>query len=91
MLVVYTSANRDETVFPEADRLDVTRKTHRHLGFGQGPYICMGMHLVRLELKALVLGMVECVTSWHLDGVRQTAMNNTIRAFSYLPMRVKRA
>jgi len=53
--------------------------------------MCMGMHLVRLELKALVPAMVECVTSWYLDGVPQTAINITIRAFSYLPMRVKRA
>ena len=91
VLVVYASANRDETVFPDADRFDVTRKTHRHLGFGQGPHMCMGMHLARLELNALIRTMAERVASWHLDGVPQTAINNTIRAFSYLPMRVERA
>ncbi len=36
VLIVYASANRDETVFPDADRFDVTRKTHRHLGFDPG-------------------------------------------------------
>ena len=48
-------------------------------------------YLASLELNALVRAMVERVTSWHLDGVPQTAMNNTIRAFSYLPMRIEMA
>ena len=90
VLVVYASANRDETVFPDADRFDVTRKTHRYLGFGQGPHMCMGMHLARLELNALARAMADRVASWHLEGAPQTAMNNTIRAFSCLPLRVER-
>ena len=90
VLVVYASANRDETVFPDADRFDVTRKTHWHPGFGQGPHMCMGMHLARLDLNVLARAMADRVASWHLDGAPQTAMNNTIRAFSCLPMRVER-
>ena len=88
VMVVYASANRDEAVFPDPDRFDVTRKTHRHVGFGQGPHMCMGMHLARLELAALIRSMAKRVGSWHLDGVPEVAMNNTIRAFSYLPVRV---
>ena len=88
VMVVYASANRDEAVFPDPDRFDVTRKTHRHVGFGQGPHMCMGMHLARLELAALIRSMAKRVESWHFDGVPKVAMNNTIRAFSYLPVRV---
>ena len=81
VMVVYASANRDEAVFPDPDRFDVTRKTHRHVGFGQGPHMCMGMHLARLELAALIRSMAKRVDSWHLDGTPEVAMNNTIRAF----------
>ena len=46
VLVIYASANhRDEPVFPEPDRSDVTRKAHWHLGFGQRPHICIDMNI----------------------------------------------
>lgn len=89
VLAVYASANRDETVFENPDRFDISRKTHMHLGFGQGKHMCMGMHLARLELKALIASMASRVKSWHLEGDGTVAMNNTIRAFEKLPIRVE--
>ena len=89
VLVVYASANRDESVFENADTFDITRKTHKHLGFGQGVHMCMGMHLARLELKQLLASMAKRVKRWHLDGEATIAMNNTIRAFETLPVRVE--
>ena len=88
ILVVYASANRDESIFKSPDRFDVSRKTHKHLGFGQGVHMCMGMHLARLELRALLLAMVKNVASWHLDGVPELVMNNTIHGFAKLPLRI---
>jgi cytochrome P450 len=43
------SANRDEAVFPDAERFDVGRKENRHLAFGFGPHYCLGRNLARLE------------------------------------------
>ena len=45
------SANRDETVFPHADRLDVERPDIVQLGFGHGAHFCLGAHLARVELQ----------------------------------------
>ena len=89
IMVVYASANRDESVFDNPDAFDVRRKTHKHVGFGHGKHMCMGLHLARLELKHLVREMRTRVNSWHLDGAPETAMNNTIRAFEQLPVRVE--
>jgi cytochrome P450 len=50
----YASANRDEEVFPDAMRLDVTRENAaNHLAFGFGRHFCLGAHLARMEIRAL--------------------------------------
>jgi cytochrome P450 len=45
------SANRDESVFPHADALDVERPDIFQLGFGHGSHYCLGAHLARVELQ----------------------------------------
>ncbi|MCW2557996.1 MAG: cytochrome [Mycobacterium sp.] len=47
------SANRDGSVFADADSFDVGRKPNPHLGFGQGVHYCLGANLARLELRVL--------------------------------------
>jgi cytochrome P450 len=47
------SANRDEAVFDEPDRFDVSRKPNRHLALGIGEHFCLGNTLARTELRLL--------------------------------------
>ena len=47
------SANRDASVFDDADSFDIARKPNPHLGFGQGVHYCLGANLARLELRVL--------------------------------------
>jgi len=51
VFAAFSSANRDETQFPDPDSLDVGREPNRHLGFGQGPHYCLGAMLARMEAK----------------------------------------
>ncbi|MEU9255025.1 cytochrome P450 [Streptomyces sp. NPDC048270] len=54
VVVVLSSANRDERVFPDPDRLDLGRPEAReHLGFGFGLHQCLGQLLARLQLQVL--------------------------------------
>jgi cholest-4-en-3-one 26-monooxygenase len=53
LIVVYPSANRDETVFADPFRLDVTREPNPHLAFGFGTHFCLGASLARLELRIM--------------------------------------
>ena len=59
VLLGLASANRDETVFAEPDRLDLAREDNPHLAFGHGIHHCLGVHLARLELQLALDGLVR--------------------------------
>ncbi|MDI5942023.1 cytochrome P450, partial [Micromonospora sp. DH15] len=54
VVVSIPSANRDETVFADADRLDLGREVNPHLGFGHGVHHCVGAQLARMELQVVL-------------------------------------
>ncbi|MCX5381781.1 cytochrome P450 [Streptomyces sp. NBC_00083] len=55
VMLLYASANRDATVFEDPDAFSITRDPNPHLGYGGGgPHFCLGAHLARLEIKAVL-------------------------------------
>jgi cytochrome P450 len=57
--VSIAGANRDPAVFPEPDRFDLARSgARRHLAFAQGPHVCVGVHLARLEARIGIAALV---------------------------------
>jgi cytochrome P450/ferredoxin-NADP reductase len=85
VMVLYASANRDERKFPDADRFDITRSNRDHVGFGHGVHMCLGMHLAKLEMEALLSALIRQVDRIEV-GKPTIALNNTIRAFATLPV-----
>jgi cytochrome P450 len=85
IMVLFASANRDERRFPDPDRYDIKRAARDHVGFGHGVHMCLGMHLAKLEMSALLRAMLDRVQRIEV-GVPTIAMNNTIHAFSTLPL-----
>ena len=88
MMAVFASANRDTAVWDNPDDFDIGRRVKKHVGFGFGVHTCMGLHLARRELINLLEAMMKRVERWELVGEPQISMNNTIRAYSHLPVKV---
>jgi cytochrome P450 len=65
VVLYYGSANRDPACVDEPDRLDLTRSVNPHVAFGGGgPHFCLGAHLARIEIEALLREMLT-----RLDGL----------------------
>jgi ferredoxin-NADP reductase len=86
VMVMFASANYDERKYPQPERFDVLRGAKDHLGFGSGIHMCVGMHLAKLEIAALLKAMIRRVDRIEV-GAPTLVMNNTIRAFATLPTR----
>jgi cytochrome P450 family 142 subfamily A polypeptide 1 len=52
-MLLYESANRDETKFDDPYRFDVQRSPNEHVAFGFGSHFCLGQALARLELRVM--------------------------------------
>ncbi|WP_184982596.1 cytochrome P450 [Sphaerisporangium rubeum] len=69
VVLFYGSANRDEDVFPDPGRYDITRTPNPHVGFGgPGPHFCLGANLARQEIKIMFRELFT-----RLPAIRTTA------------------
>ncbi len=88
--VLYASANSDERRFDAPERFDLLRENNAHLGWGNGPHTCVGIHLAKLEMHALLRAMIPRVERIEA-GEPQPLMNNTLQgvaklATSFIPV-----
>lgn len=66
VLMMYPSANRDETVFEDPMRFDLHRDPNPHIAFGFGPHFCLGSSLARLEIKVVLEELVKRIPTLHI-------------------------
>jgi cytochrome P450 PksS len=64
---VIGSANRDENVFENPDRLDITREPNKHLSFGQGIHFCLGAPLARMEAQIAISTLLKRMPDLRLN------------------------
>jgi methyl-branched lipid omega-hydroxylase len=79
VVLYYYSANRDEAVFPDPERFDITRSPNPHVGFGAaGRHYCLGAHLARRELRVMLrelLTRVPDITAGEPDRLLSSFIN----------------
>jgi len=88
VVVFYSSANRDESVFADPDVFDVGRNPNPHIGFGGGgPHFCLGAHLARLELRVLFETLLELMATIEPRGNARRLRSNFINGIKEMPVR----
>lgn len=85
----YASANRDEAVFANADRFDVTRdlRDTPFVSFGGGIHKCLGQHLARLELRIMYRELLRRLPDMELAGDVKVLRSNVFYGFTSMPVR----
>jgi cytochrome P450 len=88
-LLIYWAANRDEAVFADPERFDITRSPNPHVGFGgAGPHFCLGAHLARREITAMLGELLNRVPRVRAAGEPDRLLSNFINGIKHLPCEI---
>ena len=85
----YLSGNRDESMFADADRLDIERDNARqHLAFGFGIHRCLGMRLAEMQLKILWTEILERWQRVEIVGPIERVPSNFVNGYTRMPVKL---
>jgi cytochrome P450 family 142 subfamily A polypeptide 1 len=89
VLLLYPSANRDETVFTDPETFDIRRQPNDHVAFGFGAHLCLGHRLARAEMLGMVDRLLDRFEDLALatDDPLPMRSSNFIVGFESVPVR----
>lgn len=87
VVLLFAAANMDERRYPDPERFDLDRPPGGNLGWGNGPHTCVGIHLAKLEMAALLRALVAQVEKIEIAGSPIRIRNNTLQGIGSLPVR----
>jgi cytochrome P450 len=85
----FASGNRDDSVFENPDKFDVTRNPNEHMAFGRGgPHMCLGNALARIELRVMFEDLVSRVDKVERAGDVDFLRSNFVHGIKRMPVKV---
>ena len=91
LLLFYSSANRDETVFADPERFDITRTPNPHVGFGgPGPHFCLGANLARQEITVMLRELLTRLPEIHTVGQPERLLSFFVNGIKRMPFETGR-
>jgi cytochrome P450 len=87
VLLSYVSGNRDEDVFDDPFRFDITRDPNKHIAFGYGVHFCLGAALARMEVNSFFSELLPRLESVELAGEPQHVATTFVGGLKHLPIR----
>ncbi|CAN5769430.1 cytochrome P450 [soil metagenome] len=89
VMLSYPSANRDEEVFGDPFQFRVDRTPNKHVGFGYGVHMCLGMMLAKLEMKIFFQELLKRVDHFEMNGEPAWVETAFAGGLKRMPVRVK--
>lgn len=88
LLLLYPSANRDESLFDDPERFDIRRDPNEHVAFGFGAHLCLGQRLARAELVTMVDKLLDRLPDLALapDARTPLRVSNFIVGYESMPV-----
>src|SRR5665213_3365905 len=91
VVMYFGSANRDPDKFAQPDVLDLSRTPNEHVAFGTGPHGCLGQHIARIEIDAILMEVLTRMHDLEIVGAPEWLPSNFISGPKHLPVRFKPA
>lgn len=88
VLLWYPCANRDESVWSDPHRFDISRDIIKHRGFGAGAHICVGSRLAELQIGIFLEELIARCDHFQIDGEVTRIRSNFICGIKSLPLRL---
>ncbi|MEJ7014781.1 cytochrome P450 [Sinorhizobium meliloti] len=82
------SANRDERVFEDPDRLNLARRPNNHVAFGAGIHVCLGRPLARMEAPIALAAVLKELPTLVRNGEARFQRNTRFRGLEHFPVRL---
>jgi 4-methoxybenzoate monooxygenase (O-demethylating) len=86
--VWFASANRDPRRWKDADKFDVERDLTGHMAFGDGPHVCLGQNIARMEADCILSALVKRFKRIELNGEPKHRLVNSFRGLESLPLKL---
>jgi cytochrome P450 len=86
----YPAANRDDRVFEDPEKFNVTRNPNDHIAFGIGRHRCLGARLGQLQLNIMFTELLKRYPNMEINGSVRRMRTNFINGIKEMPVRVKR-
>jgi cytochrome P450 len=89
VVMYFGSANRDPEKFADPDKLDLSRSPNEHIAFGTGPHGCLGQHIARIEIDAILREVLTRMEDLKIAAAAEWLPSNFISGPKHLPVTFK--
>jgi cytochrome P450 len=88
VVMLYSSANFDDTVFENPQVFDIHRSHNPHMAFGHGIHLCLGANLARMETRIFFEEFFKLFSGIELTGKAVRIRSNMANGFKEMPVKL---
>ena len=89
VVMYFGAANRDPAAFDRPETLDLSRPENPHIAFGTGPHGCLGQHIARIEIDAMLMEVLTRMDDFALAAPPEWLPSNFISGPKAMPLRFR--